>query len=85
MMVQCGASVAIKMGSANSPIFSTFSKLLLSDARFRKLKYMPALGDSTDDYKSMLTCMAKLCMLGVIVNWKVLNKDYKFMNIAHFV
>ncbi len=49
MMAQCGARVTIKLGSADSPIFSTFSKLLLSDARFRKLQHMPALDDSTDD------------------------------------
>jgi hypothetical protein len=44
MMAQCGARVAIKMGSANSPIFSTFLKLLLSDARFRKIKIHAGAG-----------------------------------------
>jgi hypothetical protein len=46
---------------------------------------MPARGDSTDDWKSTLTCLAKLCVLGVSVNWKVLNKDYKFENIANMM
>ncbi len=85
MMAQCGARVAIELGSADSPIFSTFSTLLLSDARFKKVQYMPALGDRTDDWKSTLTCLAKLCVLGVSVNWKVLNKDYKFKNIANIL